>query len=132
MTSAGPVYRAVVEASVASRGERSGVASAKRHVNLLGPLVPALKPRLLPCADAPEAIDALRRARRARGRSTAVPRIAIEAARVAGVARRVVSRHAAVVAPVCRVVERHRAAPGGSAICPSRRSIGSAAARAVR
>jgi len=53
------VYRAVVEASVASRGERSGVASAKRHINLLGPLGPALKPRLLRARTLPEAIEAL-------------------------------------------------------------------------
>jgi nifR3 family TIM-barrel protein len=40
-------YRAIVDASVALRGERAGVASAKRHLAMLGPLAPALRPRLL-------------------------------------------------------------------------------------
>jgi nifR3 family TIM-barrel protein len=41
------IYTAVVEGSVAARGERAGVASAKRHLGLLGPLMPALRPRLI-------------------------------------------------------------------------------------
>ncbi|HEU4727787.1 MAG TPA: tRNA-dihydrouridine synthase family protein [Kofleriaceae bacterium] len=40
-------YRAVVEASVAARGERAGVASAKRHLGMLGPMAPALRPGLV-------------------------------------------------------------------------------------
>ena len=53
------VYRAVVEASVAARGERAGVASAKRHVKLLGPLAPALRPRLLRARTLAEALAPL-------------------------------------------------------------------------
>lgn len=41
------VYRAIVEGSVAMRGERFGVASAKRHLGVLGPLTPTLRPRLV-------------------------------------------------------------------------------------
>lgn len=41
------LYRALIETSVAARGEHGGVASAKRHVGLLGPLVPRLRPQLV-------------------------------------------------------------------------------------
>ncbi len=41
------MYRALVEARVGTRGERAGVASAKRHVGILGPLLPELRPRLI-------------------------------------------------------------------------------------
>jgi nifR3 family TIM-barrel protein len=50
------VYRAVLDANVAARGEGDGVASAKRHVNLLGP---ALRPRLLRARTLPEALAVL-------------------------------------------------------------------------
>jgi nifR3 family TIM-barrel protein len=53
------IYRAVVEGSVAARGERAGVASAKRHLNLLGPLAPALRPRLVRARTLAEALDPL-------------------------------------------------------------------------
>jgi nifR3 family TIM-barrel protein len=53
------VYRAVLEASVVARGERSGVASAKRHVALLGPRLPELRPRLLRAQTLAEARVAL-------------------------------------------------------------------------
>jgi len=53
------VYRALVEASVGARGERAGVASAKRHLSVLGPLVPALRPRLVRARTMGEAFDAL-------------------------------------------------------------------------
>ena len=52
-------YRAVLEASVAARGERAGVASAKRHLNMLGPLAPALRPRLVRAHTLAEALAAL-------------------------------------------------------------------------
>ncbi len=41
------LYRAVIEAKVAACGERAGVAAAKRHVGLLGPLVPRLRTQLV-------------------------------------------------------------------------------------
>jgi nifR3 family TIM-barrel protein len=41
------LYRAVLEASVEARGERFGVASAKRHIAVLGPLLPALRKPVL-------------------------------------------------------------------------------------
>ena len=56
------VYRALLVASVAARGERAGVASAKRHLGVLGPLVPALRPRLVRArtvVDALAILDAL-------------------------------------------------------------------------
>jgi tRNA-dihydrouridine synthase len=53
------LYRALVEASVAVRGERAGVASAKRHVGLLGPLLPTVRPNLLRARKLDEALDAL-------------------------------------------------------------------------
>jgi len=53
------VYRALVEGSIAARGERDGVASAKRHLNVLGPLVPALRPRLIRALTHAEAMASL-------------------------------------------------------------------------
>jgi tRNA-dihydrouridine synthase B len=52
-------YRAVLEASVAARGERAGVASAKRHLNMLGPLAPVLRPRLVRAHTLAEALAVL-------------------------------------------------------------------------
>jgi len=53
------VYRALVEARVRARGERAGVASAKRHVGVLGPLIPALRPQLVRARSLVDALDAL-------------------------------------------------------------------------
>ncbi len=53
------VYRALLESSVAARGERAGVASAKRHVGVLGPLVPSIKPRLVRAQRLPDTLEAL-------------------------------------------------------------------------
>jgi nifR3 family TIM-barrel protein len=53
------VYRALLEASVGARGERAGVASAKRHLGVLGPLLPVLRPRLVRASRLGEALDAL-------------------------------------------------------------------------
>ena len=53
------VYRAVVEGSVAARGERAGMASAKRHLNMLGPLAPDLRPRLVRARTLAEALGPL-------------------------------------------------------------------------
>jgi nifR3 family TIM-barrel protein len=52
-------YRAILEASVAARGERAGIASAKRHLNMLGPLAPALRPRLVRAHTLAEALTVL-------------------------------------------------------------------------
>jgi nifR3 family TIM-barrel protein len=52
-------YRALVEAGVELRGERDGVAAAKRHVAILGPLGPALRPHLLRAQTFAEAEAAL-------------------------------------------------------------------------
>jgi tRNA-dihydrouridine synthase B len=52
-------YRAVVEASVAARGERAGVASAKRHLGMLGPLAPALRARLVRARTLADALGSL-------------------------------------------------------------------------
>lgn len=41
------MFRRLTEASVARRGERHGVAAAKRHIAVLGPRLADLKPRLL-------------------------------------------------------------------------------------
>jgi len=51
-------FRAILEASVATRGERAGVASAKRHLAMLGPRAAALRPRLVRATTLAEA-DAL-------------------------------------------------------------------------
>jgi hypothetical protein len=53
------VYAALVEASVGARGEHAGVASAKRHLGVLGPLVPTMRPRLVRARTLVEALDAL-------------------------------------------------------------------------
>jgi tRNA-dihydrouridine synthase len=53
------VYRALIEANVAARGERDGVATTKRHVGVLGPLVPALRPRLVRAHTLEEAVGLL-------------------------------------------------------------------------
>lgn len=52
------IYRAIAVGSVAARGERAGVASAKRHLRLLGPLMPALRPRLVRAQTLAEALAA--------------------------------------------------------------------------
>jgi nifR3 family TIM-barrel protein len=41
------VYRSLVEANIAARGERAGMGSAKRHVGVLGREASGLRPRLL-------------------------------------------------------------------------------------
>ena len=53
------MFRMLTEASVAKRGERHGVAAAKRHVAVLGPLQAELKPRLLRARGLTESLDAL-------------------------------------------------------------------------
>ena len=53
------VYAALVEASVHARGERAGVASAKRHLAVLGPLLTGLRPRLVRATRLDEALAAL-------------------------------------------------------------------------
>jgi nifR3 family TIM-barrel protein len=53
------LYRALVDGAVALRGERAGVAAAKRHVGVLGPLLPALKTRVLRARSIDESVDAL-------------------------------------------------------------------------
>ena len=53
------MFRRLPEASVAKRGERGGVAAAKRHVAVLGPLLADLKPRLLRAQGLAESLAAL-------------------------------------------------------------------------
>jgi len=54
------VYRTLVEGSVRLRGERAGVASAKRHLGVLGPLAESLRPRVVRAHSLGDALDALR------------------------------------------------------------------------
>ena len=53
------VYAELVEASARARGERAGVASAKRHLCVLGPLLTALRPRLIRATRVDDALAAL-------------------------------------------------------------------------
>lgn len=53
------MFRLLMEASVAKRGERAGVAAAKRHIGVLGPLLADRKPRLLRAQALTESLDAL-------------------------------------------------------------------------
>jgi nifR3 family TIM-barrel protein len=53
------LYRALVEANVAARGERAGVAASKRHIGLLGPLAPSVRPRLVRATELRDALAAL-------------------------------------------------------------------------
>ena len=53
------MFRELTEASVARRGERAGVASAKRHIAVLGPRFADLKPRLLRAQHLAESLDVL-------------------------------------------------------------------------
>lgn len=53
------VYAELVEASARARGERAGVASAKRHLGVLGPLLTALRPRLVRATRVDDALAAL-------------------------------------------------------------------------
>lgn len=53
------MYRALTEASIAKRGERLGVAAAKRHIGVLGPLLPELRPRVLRAQRLSESLQAL-------------------------------------------------------------------------
>ena len=53
------MYRALTEASVALRGERAGVAAAKRHIGVLGPHLADRKQGLLRARALAESLDAL-------------------------------------------------------------------------
>jgi tRNA-dihydrouridine synthase B len=53
------MFRRLTEESVAKRGERAGVAAAKRHIAVLGPLAVELKPRLLRARVLSESLDVL-------------------------------------------------------------------------
>jgi nifR3 family TIM-barrel protein len=53
------MFRRLAEASVARRGERAGVAAAKRHIAVLGPLRGHLESRLLRARVLAESLDAL-------------------------------------------------------------------------
>lgn len=56
------LYRALVEAGVAVRGARAGIAAAKRHVGMLGPLLPLYRAAVLRARTLDETIDVLDRA----------------------------------------------------------------------
>jgi hypothetical protein len=53
------MFRWLMEASIAKRGERFGVAAAKRHLAVLGPRLAEVKPRLLRARVLAESLDAL-------------------------------------------------------------------------
>jgi len=53
------MYLRLMEASVAKRGERGGVAATKRYIAVLGPLRAEAKARLLRAQALPESLDAL-------------------------------------------------------------------------
>jgi tRNA-dihydrouridine synthase B len=55
-------YRALLDANIALRGERGGIAATKRHVGVLGPLLPAWRTLLLRAVTVAEAYDVLDRA----------------------------------------------------------------------
>jgi nifR3 family TIM-barrel protein len=55
------VYRALVVANTAARTERVGVAVTRRHLKLLGPLLPQLRPALLRAPSMAETLDLLDR-----------------------------------------------------------------------
>ena len=50
------VYRAIIHANVAARGERAGMAGAKRYVGVLGPLLPELRTPLVRASRVAEAV----------------------------------------------------------------------------
>lgn len=52
-------YRSLLDASIALRGERAGVAAAKRHVGVLGPLLTAWRTSLLRAMTRADAADVL-------------------------------------------------------------------------
>ena len=53
------MFRLLTEASVAKRGERGGVAAAKKHIAVLGPQLADLKPRLLRAQGLSESLAAI-------------------------------------------------------------------------
>jgi nifR3 family TIM-barrel protein len=53
------MYQRLTEASIAKRGERAGVAAAKRHIAVLGPVHAERKQRLLRAQVLAESLDAL-------------------------------------------------------------------------
>jgi tRNA-dihydrouridine synthase B len=55
-------YRELLDASIAVRGERAGIAAAKRHVGVLGPLLPLWRTPLLRALTRDDALDVLARA----------------------------------------------------------------------
>src|SRR5688572_21457333 len=56
-------YRTLLDESIALRGERAGVAAAKRHVGVLGPMLPAWRTPLLRALTRADAVDVLEHAR---------------------------------------------------------------------
>jgi tRNA-dihydrouridine synthase B len=55
------VYRALLEANVAARTEKHGVAVTRRHLGVLGPLLPRLRPELLRAPSMTETVAVLER-----------------------------------------------------------------------
>ena len=53
------MFQLLTEAHIAKRGERGGVAAAKRHVGVLGPLLPERKSRLLRAQVLTESLEVL-------------------------------------------------------------------------